>query len=372
MKKTVLLLAMLLGTISAWAYTQVTIDNINYYLRDDNTAGVQMTPEASGDVVLPSTITYNGKTYTVDEIAQDAFKESSITSVDAAATITEVGADAFSSCYNLKSVKLHGVKTLGKSTFSNDYNLEEVVLEGELAAIPNFAFENAGNFTITMPATVKSIGECAFRHSGLKAVDIPGSVETIGASAFMWCTDLEDVKFHEGLKSIGDQAFQYSYVSELVFPEGLQTIGKNAFGDCTSIRKIVFPTTTITNMADGLFTGRWSLSTVECAATVPPTIPAGTFEGSNGTLYVPRASIEAYRAATGWSYFDQKTITALPVKGDLNDDDAVDIADVNLIINHILTGYTLNYAHRLRADLNGDNSIDITDVNILINMILEK
>lgn len=60
-------------------------------------------------------------------------------------------------------------------------------------------------------------------------------------------------------------------------------------------------------------------------------------------------------------------ITANPVrlKGDVNGDDVVDIADVNAVINIILSrGY------QPAADVNGDGEIDIADVNAIINIIL--
>lgn len=51
--------------------------------------------------------------------------------------------------------------------------------------------------------------------------------------------------------------------------------------------------------------------------------------------------------------------------GDINGDGAVDIADVNAVINLILSrGYLP------RADVNGDGTIDIADVNAIINIIL--
>ena len=57
------------------------------------------------------------------------------------------------------------------------------------------------------------------------------------------------------------------------------------------------------------------------------------------------------------------------VVGDLNDDGAVDIADVNICINIILGSNNDPIAAAL-ADLNGDRTVDISDVNALINIIL--
>ena len=53
------------------------------------------------------------------------------------------------------------------------------------------------------------------------------------------------------------------------------------------------------------------------------------------------------------------------LRGDVNGDGAVNIADLNVIINAILTG-NMN----MDCDLNGDNSINIADVNAVIGIIL--
>ncbi|MBR5169738.1 MAG: dockerin type I repeat-containing protein [Muribaculaceae bacterium] len=56
-----------------------------------------------------------------------------------------------------------------------------------------------------------------------------------------------------------------------------------------------------------------------------------------------------------------------PKKGDVNGDGEVNIADVNELINQILTG-TTNEA----GDVNDDNEVNIADVNALIDMILSN
>jgi hypothetical protein len=57
------------------------------------------------------------------------------------------------------------------------------------------------------------------------------------------------------------------------------------------------------------------------------------------------------------------------LRGDINLDGEVGIADLNLLINVILFGSTDN-ALLKRADVNGDGEINIGDVNALIDLIL--
>jgi hypothetical protein len=55
------------------------------------------------------------------------------------------------------------------------------------------------------------------------------------------------------------------------------------------------------------------------------------------------------------------------LKGDVNGDGEVNIADINAVIDTILTGDT-----NARADVNGDSEVNIADINSLIDIILAK
>ena len=55
------------------------------------------------------------------------------------------------------------------------------------------------------------------------------------------------------------------------------------------------------------------------------------------------------------------------LKGDVNNDGEVNIADINAVIDIILTG-----GSNARADVNGDSEVNIADVNTLIDIILAK
>jgi len=65
----------------------------------------------------------------------------------------------------------------------------------------------------------------------------------------------------------------------------------------------------------------------------------------------------------GATYIEPET--PQPTKGDVNSDGEVNIADVNTLINMILSGNTLPL-----GDVNGDGEINIADVNTLIDLIL--
>jgi len=86
---------------------------------------------------------------------------------------------------------------------------------------------------------------------------------------------------------------------------------------------------------------------------------------SGRTLHVLQGIADAYQADENWyPYFGQ--IVEDIIMGDVNGDREVNIADVNAVINIILSGNDDNTA----ADVNGDGEINIADVNAIINIIL--
>ncbi len=84
------------------------------------------------------------------------------------------------------------------------------------------------------------------------------------------------------------------------------------------------------------------------------------------------AQVEAEAFATtatsarinAWT-LDPNATPATPVVGDVNGDSEVNIADVNALIDIILTGGSLD-----TADVNGDGEVNIADVNAVIDIIL--
>ena len=63
------------------------------------------------------------------------------------------------------------------------------------------------------------------------------------------------------------------------------------------------------------------------------------------------------------------SVPMAPQPGDVNADGQIDISDVVVLVNYILTGNADNI-HLGVADINDDDSIDISDVVGLVNIIL--
>ena len=102
-----------------------TIDGVTYSYREyDTTARITSGADATGDIILKSTIssTYTNRNYTVTEISAEAFRDNSaITSVVMPENLTTIDDYAFYNCTNLNSVTW-GVAdfTLGSYSFRNN------------------------------------------------------------------------------------------------------------------------------------------------------------------------------------------------------------------------------------------------------------
>ena len=134
--------------------------------------------EYSGDVVIPETITYGSKTYSVTSIDQGAFSFcSSLTSIDIPSSVTSIGERVFVKCLALTSIKVQIENT--------KYDSREDC---------NAIIETASNTLVVgckssvIPNNVTTIGKDAFEKcEGLTSIIIPNSVTSIESGAFGYC-----------------------------------------------------------------------------------------------------------------------------------------------------------------------------------------
>lgn len=75
--------------------------------------------EYTGDVDIPETVTYSGKTYTVTSISYEAFSGcSGMTSITISNSVTNIGSYVFYGCSGLTSVTIPGsVTSIGPYAF---------------------------------------------------------------------------------------------------------------------------------------------------------------------------------------------------------------------------------------------------------------
>ena len=157
---------------------------------------------------------------------------------------------------------------------------------------------------------VTSIAENAFVTSLITSLSMPWTITEIGEGAFKSCSYLEHVTLSPSITEIPNYCFTVTPLKECVVPEGVTTIGLSAFEGCSSLTSLILPSTLTTVNACCFSVGHKSC-VITCYATTPPTADPQTFSGYSGKVAVPSASVDAYKAAPGWSTVAEQ-IEAIP------------------------------------------------------------
>ena len=263
----------------------------------------------------------------VTKINNAAFSRCSLRSINLN-NISYLDSNAFLKCSNLTiNVNCPNLTTLGKGVF-NGAGIEKVLNLGHIthllnpSAGSNGVFESCLNLSeVVLPETLTIIGESAFKGSN-KLNDINlNSITSIGSNAFEGCP-LHNISLNlPNLTNISKEAFhlcEFSRIENLgnitVIPNGSYLYGAvggalSCFGDNKALEFVRLPMSleTLGAYTFATFQGS-SLKTIVCEAITPPTLGTAALGGSttNNTIeaiYVPDASVEAYKTATNWNAY---------------------------------------------------------------------
>ena len=289
--------------IKAAAY-DCKVDGIYYNLnKTEKTASVTYYSSSKysnssaykGDVTIPSSITYNGTTYSVSTIGQSTFYYcSGLTSVTIPNSVTSIGNQAFSSCSGLSSITIpNSVTSIGERAFEDCSSLTSINIPNSVTTIGQSAFSSClGLTSVNIGNSVTTIEQSAFQEcSSLTSINIPNSVTTIGQSAFYGCKNLTSVSLSNGLTSVGGYAFygcnglasvsipkgvtsiqEWTFygcrnLTSISIPNSVTSIGDNAFGGCNSLTSVTIPNN-VTRIGGCAFSGCSSLTSV----TIPKSV----------------------------------------------------------------------------------------------------
>ena len=338
--------------------TTITVDaaNDNYYVANNC-----LLKKGSGELVyVPDGATLPEGLL---EIGDRAFMGRTFTSFTIPSTVTRIGIEAFSGCQYLDTIIIpEGVTSLGNNVFFDCTRLKKVTLPDGLKEIPNYAFYNCRHLEdINVPSSLKKIGNNAFQSCyELKSFDLPESVYEVQNEAFVGSGIQQPVynshyfaylpQIYKGIYTMPDQieviapyAFYYcDSLTEVIMPTTLRTIGLEAFWGCTSLTKLDIPAS-----VDSILT--YAFEACENVETIILRGSPSFYEDyvfafydnsklkevynyaetpfeftSQGEpffyvpdkdqikLYVPAASVDAYKAALYWQDFDVQPMPEVP------------------------------------------------------------
>ncbi len=172
------------------------------------------------------------------------------------------------------------VKAALLSTFDTDGDGEISKTEAAAKALTTELASIATAFTFNEFQYFTGTTQLLMKDTKVSEVTMPASLTSVGTSGLEGNPNLKRVKFQEGLKTMGSVAIRSNSSLVLVdFPTTLTDIGYCAFSMSASGAVAIFRATT-------------PPSYVSCFSSIMP---------SDGKIYVPDASVDAYKAADGWS-----------------------------------------------------------------------
>ena len=285
----VVLFVVSMMSVCAFAY-DAEIDGICYFFDEEaKTASVACRDYShynsySGSVTIPSSVVYNGQTYSVTSIGFSAFRDCpDLTDVTIPNSVTSLADQAFLRCSSLNSVSFgNSVSTIGYMAFTDCTSLTE----------------------FTLPNSVTTIGGYAFREcTNLAKISLGNSLTTIGGDAFYGCICLTHIELPSSMTKIEASAFENcTGLTSISLGEGLMEIGYRAFASCTALESITLPNS-LTHI-DESFGGCSALTKVVSCIMNPFRLPPHAFDiYETATLYVPYGTSETYKNTYAWNKF---------------------------------------------------------------------
>ena len=198
------------------------------------------------------------------------------------------------------------VTSIGERAFASETMMHTVRIPSTVTSIGNSAFIACrGLIDMTLPNSIQTIGNSAFQGCiQLSSMSLPNSLQNIGEGAFQGCQNLLYINIPSMLTTISNYAFnECTGLSDIVIPRNVESIGYSAFANCNGASYITIEGTYVT-IYGSAFNNCTRLKKITVKSQIPPVMDGAAFENTNNCpICVPSGSVEAYKAAEGWSRY---------------------------------------------------------------------
>ena len=298
-RRTVLFIISLLSICYSYAY-DFEAEGIYYNVLSATTLEVTKGDKMySGNIVIPYSVTYNGKSYSVTAIEKKAFQK----------------------CSELISIKINdNIKEIGESTFSGCSSLETVKMGKNIQTIGDYAFYKCSSLK-EIPFYAKKVGKYAFAYCTSITEFKNTNMETIPVGMFLGCTALTSISFNAEV--ICNEAFNdcTSLTGEVTVRGH---VGKS-FHNCSKITSVVIESAAVvggTSFYYRTFTGCTSIEKITLKKKDSVKGCANVYlDGSNLSCSpnISEIAIEGldkfYKIVDGALYTVEGRLSLLPTKG---------------------------------------------------------
>lgn len=296
-------------------------ENQFYYLSQDGGSIIKKSEDGQSDeIYIALTTAKIPSEKSITSIGAGARMSCALSTVEIPENITSIKSNAFSYS-SIKTLKIKSSCTINSQAFSSSSILTTVDF-GDTISIATYAFINCSRITsILIPSTCTYVLGTSFQGcSGISSISVAEDnpkydsrdncnaiIETGTNTLVRGCNATE---IPSGITSIGSAAFAGSNAVNINIPTGVTTLDSESFNGCKSLQSIILPET-ITTINNYSFNACTALKTITVHAITPPFVGSNNYNAGVTNVYVPKESVESYKAAPYWEQYAD-VIQAIP------------------------------------------------------------
>ena len=297
----------------------------------------------------------------------------SLTSLTLPASVEVVECGAFMRCTSLTSFSVASssrLKSMDEAALMDCPKLKTVSLGPSMESLGERVLAGSAirNMDLTASKKLKAIGDWAMVKTPVESVKLPSSVNSVGDGAFLYDQQLTNIDLGGNIPSLNDYLLAGTGLNNEIDLTGVVSLGDYVFYNVYQLPEVELPET-VNWLGTRAMAGMTGMTALTCNAVEVPKLGEMVWAGVNQgsvPLTVPSNSINSYRNAPQWRLFLFENTW---IKGDVNGDGEVNIADINALVAIIL-GHVYDDATMLRADVNQDGEINISDINAVLTIIM--